>query len=127
MRKYPITSVEIPFEWSCPRCGHKQTDTVNPESGPFLAIVCEPCGPRRGTFEAREDPPRRNNRIYLPEANVSLARNAAIDAASHDTIVFTDDDCAVQPQWCAQFARRTGRASLCDGHRPDTHGRDRPR
>jgi len=41
--------------------------------------------------------------IYLPEANVSLARNAAIDAASHDTIVFTDDDSVVPPQWCAQL------------------------
>lgn len=41
--------------------------------------------------------------IRLPERNVSLARNAGIDAAAHDTVMFTDDDCVVPPQWCAQL------------------------
>jgi GT2 family glycosyltransferase len=41
--------------------------------------------------------------IQLPKPNKSLARNAAIDAARHDTILFTDDDGVVPPQWCAQL------------------------
>jgi glycosyltransferase involved in cell wall biosynthesis len=41
--------------------------------------------------------------IHLAQRNKSLARNAAIDAARHDTILFTDDDGVVPPQWCAQL------------------------
>lgn len=51
--------------------------------------------------------------IHLAEPNVSLARNAAIDAARYDTILFTDDDGIVPPEWCAQLRdglSRPGRA-----------------
>jgi glycosyltransferase involved in cell wall biosynthesis len=41
--------------------------------------------------------------IQLAEPNVSLARNAAIDAARYDTILFTDDDGTVPLEWCAQL------------------------
>jgi glycosyltransferase involved in cell wall biosynthesis len=40
----------------------------------------------------------------LDRRNVSLARNAILDEARHDTILFVDDDCLVAPEWCAQLA-----------------------
>lgn len=39
-----IKQIEIPFSWTCPTCQHRQTDTVNPELGPFLTVVCGECG-----------------------------------------------------------------------------------
>ncbi len=41
---------------------------------------------------------------YLDQRNVALARNAVLAEARHDTILFTDDDCAVPPRWCAELA-----------------------
>lgn len=40
---------------------------------------------------------------YLERRGVAVARNAVLDEARHDTILFTDDDCAVPPEWCAQL------------------------
>lgn len=36
--------------------------------------------------------------------NVGRARNAVLDNARHDTILFTDEDCAVAADWCAAMS-----------------------
>lgn len=41
---------------------------------------------------------------YLDRPNVGMARNAVLDEARNDTILFTDDDCLVPEQWCTQMA-----------------------
>jgi hypothetical protein len=41
--------------------------------------------------------------LFLDRRNVSLARNTAISNARHDTILFTDDDAVVGPDWCADL------------------------
>jgi glycosyltransferase involved in cell wall biosynthesis len=41
---------------------------------------------------------------YLDRRNVAEARNAVLAEARHDTILFTDEDCAVPPEWCGQLA-----------------------
>jgi hypothetical protein len=41
---------------------------------------------------------------YLERPNVAAARNTVLAEARHDTILFTDDDCLVPPQWCAQMS-----------------------
>jgi glycosyltransferase involved in cell wall biosynthesis len=41
---------------------------------------------------------------YLERANVAVARNTVLAEARHDTILFTDDDCAVPREWCRQLA-----------------------
>lgn len=38
-----MSKVEIPFDWTCPSCGHRQTDTVNPDLGPYLSVTCGAC------------------------------------------------------------------------------------
>lgn len=35
--------IEIPFQWTCPKCQHQQTDTVNPELGPYCTLICGQC------------------------------------------------------------------------------------
>lgn len=35
---------EATVDWTCPSCGHFQTDTVHPELGPFLSATCGACG-----------------------------------------------------------------------------------
>ena len=35
--------IEIPFRWKCPKCGHVQSDTVNPDLGPYLNVICHDC------------------------------------------------------------------------------------
>ena len=34
---------EVCFEWTCPECGVRQTDSVNAIQGPFLSLTCELC------------------------------------------------------------------------------------
>jgi hypothetical protein len=34
---------------------------------------------------------------------VAVARNTVLAEARHDTVLFTDDDCAVPPEWCRQL------------------------
>jgi hypothetical protein len=46
--------IEIPFEWTCPSCKHKQTDTVNPILGPFFSVICGEC--QAGFAEYELDP-----------------------------------------------------------------------
>jgi hypothetical protein len=41
--------------------------------------------------------------LFLDRPNVSLARNTAIAQARYDTLLFTDDDAVVGPDWCAQL------------------------
>ena len=42
--------------------------------------------------------------VYLERRNVAVARNTVLAEARYDTILFTDDDCAVPPEWCSQLA-----------------------
>lgn len=39
--------------------------------------------------------------IHCPASNISIARNACLDAAEADFIAFIDDDCTASPQWLA--------------------------
>jgi glycosyltransferase involved in cell wall biosynthesis len=41
---------------------------------------------------------------HLERRNVAVARNTVLAEARHDTILFTDDDCAVAPQWCRELS-----------------------
>src|ERR1700704_1109645 len=47
---------------------------------------------------------RRVRYVHLKGRGLSLARNAAIDAAAGSVIAFTDDDCEPQPDWLASLA-----------------------
>jgi hypothetical protein len=46
--------------------------------------------------------------LHLPQRNVALARNAILAEARHDTVMFTDDDCTVPAQWCAEMSSALG-------------------
>jgi succinoglycan biosynthesis protein ExoM len=49
--------------------------------------------------------------LHCPAANISLARNACLDAAQGDYLAFIDDDSTVSPQWLAKLvetAQATG-------------------
>jgi len=37
--------------------------------------------------------------LHCPASNISIARNACLDAAVADLIAFIDDDCTASPQW----------------------------
>lgn len=68
-----------------------------------LVVVNGPAGARRRmTWE----PPVRV--VEVDRASAPGARNAAIEAAAHDTILFTDDDCLVPPGWCEGLSRELG-------------------
>lgn len=41
--------------------------------------------------------------IHCPASNISLARNACLDAARGDFIAFIDDDSTASPQWLAEL------------------------
>jgi transcription elongation factor Elf1 len=43
--------IEVPFTWHCPKCNHAQTDTVNPDLGPYINVTCGRC---EGTSEIQE-------------------------------------------------------------------------
>jgi succinoglycan biosynthesis protein ExoM len=47
--------------------------------------------------------------VHAPERNISIARNACLDAASNDWIAFVDDDEVAAPDWLEKLlARRAG-------------------
>ncbi|MGP2490295.1 glycosyltransferase [Mesorhizobium sp. PUT5] len=57
------------------------------------------------------DLPFRLRYIHCPASNISLARNACLDAAEGDFLAFVDDDSTVSPQWLSRLvetARDTG-------------------
>jgi glycosyltransferase involved in cell wall biosynthesis len=56
---------------------------------------------RRLEAASAQDP--RVRFVWLPQKGVSRARNAGARAATHDTIVFTDDDCEAAPDWLEQI------------------------
>ena len=42
---------EFPFNWTCPTCQHRQTDTVNPVLGPFISVTCGACGAAHSEYD----------------------------------------------------------------------------
>lgn len=54
---------------------------------------------------ARHGFPHTITYVHAPSANICIARNACLDAASADYVAFIDDDETVSPQWlCALLA-----------------------
>jgi succinoglycan biosynthesis protein ExoM len=64
----------------------------------------------RGTVEAMAEDARLPLRyLHAPGANISLARNAALEAAEGRFVAFLDDDEVARPGWlCALWAARDG-------------------
>lgn len=64
--------------------------------------------------------------LHLPRANLPAARNAGVRAARSSTLLMTDADCVVGPNWveCLQHAVSTGSAAAVGGrvekYRPET-------
>lgn len=54
-----------------------------------------------GSFEARL--PLRY--LHLAEVSIPLARNLVIERATREVISFTDDDCAIPPEWLSSVER----------------------
>jgi succinoglycan biosynthesis protein ExoM len=44
--------------------------------------------------------------VHAPGANISIARNAALDAADADWVAFLDDDEIVDPDWLVELIKR---------------------
>jgi len=65
---------------------------------------------------------------HAPARNISIARNAGLDAASADWVAFLDDDETVAPGWLlALLARQTQtRADAVFGHSRARYGADAP-
>jgi transcription elongation factor Elf1 len=62
-----VESMEIPFQWHCPKCGHHNHDSVNPVVGPFVTVTCSNCNAGMAASD------------LSPEDQASF--NAAVDAA----------------------------------------------
>lgn len=43
--------------------------------------------------------------MYLADASIPLARNVVVDSATQEVISFTDDDCAISPEWLSSVER----------------------
>lgn len=50
--------------------------------------------------------PHRVRYLHAPERNISIARNACLDAATADWVAFVDDDETAPPDWIAQLWAR---------------------
>lgn len=44
MPTHKLPNGEFHCEWTCPKCGHYQHDSVHVEHGPFLTCICGQCG-----------------------------------------------------------------------------------
>lgn len=51
--------------------------------------------------------------VHCPASNISIARNACLDAAEGDFLAFLDDDCAASPRWLTELVA-TGKATGAD-------------
>lgn len=66
--------------------------------------------------------------VHCPAGNISIARNACLDEADADFVVFVDDDETVEPQWLARLlaeAEKTD-ADVVLGPVRATYGNDAP-
>ena len=64
-----------------------------------LIVVAQGKDPDMRAFVERGHPDPRIRFLHLPQAGLSLARNAGIAAASYPIIAFTDDDCEASENW----------------------------
>jgi hypothetical protein len=81
--------------------------------GPDAEVVIVANGPGATTgYSGPADPMLRV--LTSHPAGVSTARNTGIAAARHDTVLLTDDDVLVPPDWCRQMADalRSGAAAV---------------
>ena len=46
--------------------------------------------------------------VYREQRNVAGARNTVLAQARHETILFSDDQCVVPPQWCTVMLSSAG-------------------
>ncbi|MCH9808024.1 MAG: glycosyltransferase [Alphaproteobacteria bacterium] len=46
--------------------------------------------------------------VHAPARNISIARNACLDAADADWVAFIDDDEIAEPDWLAELLKRAG-------------------
>lgn len=44
MATHKLPNGEFHCEWTCPKCGHFQHDSVHVEDGPFISATCGACG-----------------------------------------------------------------------------------
>lgn len=65
---------------------------------------------RQGIEAAAQDLGLALRYVHAPARNISIARNACLNAASADWIAFIDDDEVARPDWIAQLI------AACDGH-----------
>jgi succinoglycan biosynthesis protein ExoM len=49
--------------------------------------------------------------VHAPSANICIARNACLDAATADYVAFIDDDETVSPQWLSQLLAVAGQSN----------------
>lgn len=56
---------------------------------------------------------RRIKYIYEPKGGFPIARNGALSAATHQWIVFTDDDCITHPRWLEMVVKAARRHPDC--------------
>jgi succinoglycan biosynthesis protein ExoM len=67
--------------------------------------------------------------VHCPASNISLARNACLDAATGDLLAFVDDDETVSPDWLIELLRAAGEtgADAVLGPVRAIYGEDAPR
>jgi succinoglycan biosynthesis protein ExoM len=87
------------------------------------SIACQQSGPIRVVVADNDETPAAEARIralgvrlgldldyrHAPARNISIARNACLDAAGGDWLLFIDDDEVAEPGWLAAMAREAAR------------------
>ena len=65
--------------------------------------------------------------VHAPERNISIARNACLDAATASLVAFIDDDELAEPSWLsAMLAAMTDQADVVFGHVVAVYPEDGP-
>lgn len=107
-------SIVVPTTLTNPACGVALESVVRAAAAvPGSEVIVVANGPGE-----RHYPPVLSHpaiQVTHSARGAAPARNAGMDAARHDTILFTDDDCLVPPTWCVDMSeglRAAGTAAV---------------
>jgi len=126
-----MISIVVPV-YNAGKTLHRCVDSLRGQIYRNIEIILVNDGSRDNSLELCRALAEEDSRIRVvdkPNGGVSSARNAGLDAAAGDFVMFCDSDDWVEPDWCSCLREHYTPESLtvCEIHREDVPRQEHPR